>query len=278
MQPLPKYLRRMLPSTARLSHNRILMWPLDLIDRIASLPFKEARGLPPNRMRIRVGVQNRILFNAFQFRYRAVGFWMRALAQGLVRLDSNVLDIGCGCGRHAIVLRDLRWGGTRFEGLYTGIDIDAEMVRWCQHHFPAKRFQFICADHHSTVYNPGGRKNERYRVPLDDQSQDYVFSTSLFTHLLEEDLLNYIRESFRALKSGAVMEMTVFCLDSIGNRLGGRWTFNHRIGEARVENPKMPEAAVAYTKDYLLSRCRQVGFREAAMVGTSIQTILSCRK
>ena len=78
MQPLPKYLRRMLPSTARLSHNRILMCPLDLIDRIASLPFKEARGLPPNRMRIRVGVQNRILFNAFQFRYRAVGFWMRA--------------------------------------------------------------------------------------------------------------------------------------------------------------------------------------------------------
>ena len=157
------------------------------------------------------------------------------------------------------MLRDLRWGGTRFEGLYTGIDIDAEMVRWCQHHFPAKRFQFICADHHSTVYNPGGRKNERYRVPLDDQSQDYVFSTSLFTHLLEEDLLNYTRESFRALKSGAVMEMTVFCLDSIGNHLGGRWTFNHRIGEARAKNPKMPEAAVAYTKDYLLSRCRQVG-------------------
>jgi len=46
-----------------------------------------------------------------------------------------------------------------------------------------------------------------------DDSVDFVFSTSLFTHLLENDLINYCREGYRVLKQGGSMAMYCFCIN-----------------------------------------------------------------
>jgi SAM-dependent methyltransferase len=118
--------RRLVPSVPVLSRNRLLMAPLDLLDRLLSLPFGGAGKLPPNRLRIRVGAGNRILFNQLQHRLVPVNFWLGVFASGLVRLDSRILDLGCGCGRYAATLRDFAWAGKKFTGRYTGIDIDRE--------------------------------------------------------------------------------------------------------------------------------------------------------
>ena len=236
------------------------MWPLDLADRITSLPFKEARNLPPNRFRIRAGTGGRVLFNQMHFRYMAVDFWMYAFATGLVQIDSRVLDIGCGCGRFAIVLRRLNHKGWKFSGYYTGVDVDKELIDWCNRHFPDKHFQFIWSDCYNKIYNPSGSRQRRIPIPLESESQDFVFSTSLFTHLLDEDLTAYLGESHRVLRSGKAICMSVFCLDLLKGGAYSPERFRHQIGPAFVADPLRPESAVAYPQAHLERRCREAGF------------------
>jgi SAM-dependent methyltransferase len=276
---LDSRLRKFVPSLAKLTHNRLVMFPLDVIDRLVNLPFREARRLPPNRFRLRVGVDNRLLFNAFHYRYHAVDFWMHAFAEGLASPTSDILDIGCGCGRYAVVLRRLNYKGWRFTGTYAGLDIDREMIAWCQRHFPPKRFKFVWADRYSKVYNPTGQEGE-YRLPFGDASFDFVFSTSLFTHLLEADLTNYLRETARVLRPGGTMSMSVFCLDTFReqNWLGERFTFAHTIGPAYIESEKYPEAAVAYPRQYLIDACEAAGLHNVTITGGTMQQDLRASK
>ncbi|MHC4966397.1 MAG: class I SAM-dependent methyltransferase, partial [Planctomycetota bacterium] len=221
---------------------------------------------------------NRILFNQLQHRLRPVNFWLYAFASGLVRLDSRILDVGCGCGRFAATLRDFGLAGKRFTGHYTGIDVDREMIEWCRAHFPANRFTFKLADVRNAVYNPGGSRDEAPAFDLADASQDFVFGMSLLTHLLEDDLRRCLEESWRVLEPGAPMHMTVFCMDHLEPKRGGRWTFRHRRGEACLEDPRYPEAAVAYSKAFLESVCAQAGFSEIDLCYVGGQSLLRARK
>lgn len=276
-----RWLRRWVPSVASASRRRWLMWPLDMVDRLACWPWPEARRLPPNRMRLRVGVGNRLLFNAMHYRYHAVDFWMYALAQGLIRADSRILDLGCGCGRFATVLRRLNYKGWRFEGQYTGVDVDREMIDWCDRHFPRRRFRFVHVDQQSSVYNPGGTSDDTTRrLPLPDGGFDFVFSTSLFTHLLEAEAIAYLRETHRLLRPGGRMLMTVFCIDSFRERnwLGDRFTFEHRIGPAYVEDPRRPEAAVAFERQWLEGQCAAAGLVDATISGQTMQQDLMAHR
>ena len=129
-----------MPAVPRLSRVGWLMWPLDVLDRALCWPWRELRGLPPNRMRIRVGVRNRIFFNGAHFVRFPVNFWLEALAAGVVRPDSRIVDLGSGCGRFAAVWRDFMYHGRGFTGVYTGVDIDEEMLAWCRGHFRPGRF------------------------------------------------------------------------------------------------------------------------------------------
>ena len=270
---LMRHVRKVVPSVAALSHRRWLMAPLDVIDRVVNWPWPEARRLPPNRYRLRVGVGSRLLFNAFYYRYHAVDFWMHALATGLITPTSRILDLGCGCGRYAVVLRRLNHKGWRFTGRYTGLDIDREMIDWCGRHFPPARFQFVWANRYSKVYNAGDTADRAagYRLPFADGQFDFVFSTSLFTHLLEDDARNYLAEAHRVLRPGGRMSMSVFCLDEVRDRLGGRFTFAHRMGPAYVESVKYPEAAVAYERQWLFDACAAAGFTDVALTGATLQ-------
>jgi SAM-dependent methyltransferase len=266
--------RRLVPSLPVLTRNRVAMAAFDVIDRATSLPFPEFRSLPPNRLRIRVGVGSRILFNQAAFLEYGAGTVVDALKDGRIGLDSSVVDIGCGCGRFAHALR--RFG---FHGTYDGIDVDRELVAWCASFFEQETYRFHLANVYSEVYNPQGEKRP-YRLPVDDGSADFVIGQSLLTHLLEDDLRNYAFESFRVLTPGGHMDMGVFCLEEMHGQglLGGRWTFRHRVGNARVESIKYPEAAVAYEKEFLISICRQAGFDDVSLVRGNPQSHLSCRK
>ncbi len=279
MSRLEALVRRLIPSIPVITHNRILMAPLDLLDRVISWPFGVGSSLPPNRLRVRVGVGNRILFNQMQHKSLSINFWLNAFASGRIGLESSILDLGCGCGRFASTLRDFSFFGARFTGHYTGVDIDREMVDWCRHHFPKNHFTFQLATDFSSVYNPEGDRGEALRIDVDDASQDFVYCISLLTHLLEEDVVRYLEEIHRILAPDSVMQATVFCTDNFGDKPGGRWTFKHQIGEAYVESPRYPEAAVAYTQQWLEEQCRRVGFETVELLHKSGgQSLLEARK
>ena len=128
----------------------------------------------------------------------------------------------------------------------------------------------------STIYNPGGSGAQGARLGLEDSSQDFVFSVSLFTHLLEDDLEGYLRETARVLGTRGRMRMTVFCMDDLreSGTLGGRWTFRHRLGNAFLESDRYPEAAVAYERSWLIEACKRAGLAEARVLPAPGQSAL----
>ena len=277
---LEKALRRIVPSAARLTYNPIFKVVVNAFDVLPKLMYREFSQIPPNHMRIRVGVANRIFANQIFYLSEAKNFWIYAFSSNLCGLDSTIVDIGCGCGRWAHHLRDCRFTSERFSGKYIGIDIDEEMLNWCRKNFDSERFAFYRSNHESRAYKGVENSKEQYALPLSDESADFVFSTSLFTHLLEPELVNYTQESYRVLKPGHCMAMYCFSMDHPPSTYGNRHTFRFRIGNAHVESRAVPEAAVAYEDKFLFEVARQAGFRTTKMLTSSEdwQPVLLCSK
>jgi SAM-dependent methyltransferase len=275
-------IRKIFPSTSRLTFNPLFKATINAFDIVPRLIYPEFRDLPPNHLRVRIGVGNRILNNQVHFLVHARDFWMFVFTQGLADAGSTIVDIGSGCGRWAHWLRDYNFRGRTFTGRYIGVDIDAEAIAWCERHYDAERFRFHHSSHTSVSYNQAGEKTSRYAVPEPDGTVDLVVSNSLLTHVLESELENYIKESYRLLKTGGAIMHSHFNLDHPPATYGTRHTFQHTIGNARVESMEQPEAAVAYRTDYLFKLCQAVGFKDCEIVhmpgGAQHQPILLCKK
>lgn len=154
--------RRIVPSTSLLSHNTFFKMLVNTGDLLPRLIWPEFRKLPPNHLRIRIGVGNRFFSNQTFYLQVAESFWLHYMGSGEVKEDSVIVDIGCGCGRFAHHLRDYRYQESRFTGRYIGIDIDPEMLDWCRNHFDADRFQFERSPASRTVRRGRARANVFY--------------------------------------------------------------------------------------------------------------------
>lgn len=116
-----------------------------------------------------------------------------------VRPTMNVLDVGCGSGRTARHFVDY----IRQPGRYVGMDIMKPFVDWCETHIASANpaFSFYHQDIYNGFYNPEGeQKASEYVFPFEDETFDLIILTSVFTHLLPEDALNYLKEIRRLLK------------------------------------------------------------------------------
>ncbi len=173
---------------------------------------------------------------------------------GGLRPSDAVLDIGCGIGRMAIPLTSFLAGDAH----YTGFDVDARMVRWCQRHISPRHpnFVFHRADIANDQYNPAGDLPAReYAFPCEDDSIDFAFATSVFTHLLPAASRRYIAETARVLRCGGRCFFTFFLLtpDTLARMEAGagdrRFDFDH--GEHRSEHATRQEIAVAYPEAWV---------------------------
>ena len=279
------YARRLVPSIAALTRSKLVASPLDLIDYVVALPFKELRALPPNRLRLRVGTDQRLVCSHVDHITRVYPFWLAMFAEQAVKSDSTVLDIGCGCGRAAQILRDAYFRYQPiFRGKYIGVDVDVEAIEWCRRNFPAQRFEFNSLDKFSSVYNPGGSDSAKLELPVGSGTVDFVLCGSLFSHLLERDVLDYLQEIHRVLRPGGLAYASFFCIDHLRSSrvLGWKFTFAHRRDDSYIESLAYPEAAVAYEEDFLLRTMRETGFSniqvEPIENGQGIQsTFILCR-
>ncbi len=283
MAAVEKIARRVIPSTVLVATNPLFAVASRAID-VTYVRYAEWRTgvkMPPLRYMVRTGVGNNILFPHFYYATAAHKIWEYFFSAGLARLDSRIVDIGCGCGKSAAILRDFQYAETRFSGHYYGFDIDREQVEWCECHFPAEHFTFRAVDGKSVVYPSSGEKpQQRILSACADEDIDLVFSQSLFSHLLEDDLKRYLSESYRVLRPGGAMCMTFFCVEDLRDLglLGRRWSFEHQVGAARVENAAYPEAAVAYEKDVILAFAKSAGFSSPQVILPTYQSSLLCIK
>jgi SAM-dependent methyltransferase len=180
-----------------------------------------------------------------------------------LQANHSVLDVGCGIGRMAVPL-------TRYlspRGSYEGIDIVPEGIEWCSGHITSKYpiFRFQLADVFSKFYNPTGRFQAcDYRFPFANNSFDFAFLTSVFTHMLPGDVTNYMRELSRVLKPGGKCLITWLMLNDESEDLvkRGKSTLDviHPMGECRIMNRAIPEDAVAYPEGKILEFYRGAGF------------------
>lgn len=274
--------RKLFPSTSKLTFNPLFQAAVNVSDFIPRLVFPEYRTLPPNHLRIRVGVGNRILNNQSHFLVHARDFWLFVFSEGIASMHSNILDIGVGCGRSAHWLREYNFRDRRFNGAYVGVDIDGEAIEWCRRNYDPRHFRFHHSSDTSVSYNQTGSPRFAYRIPEPDAMFDFVFSNSLLTHLLEIELENYLRESYRLLRVGGAMMHSHFNIEHPPATFGTRHTFKHRLGNARIESEAQPEAAVAYHTDFLFHLCQQIGYATSEIVhmpgGAQHQPFLLCRK
>jgi len=287
-------LRRLVPSTAILSYSRLFQAAGYLTDFGMRLLYPDFKRLPPNHLRVRVGVRNKLFLNQVSCLTSGTNYWLSAFANGLCQLDSKIVEIGCGYGRKAMTLRDFVVQGRRFTGQYVGIDIDAELLAFATKEFSAEQYQFLCSPHQSKTYQDpavaktaatGPRETqEMFATEIESGTQDFVYSTSLLTHLLEPELRDYLQLAYRVLRPGGSMLMNYFCIDHLRQHqmLGERWTFRHRDGSAYIESPKYPEAAVAYEQAFVESLCQEIGFAEVETItdatGQNRQSHIRCRK
>jgi SAM-dependent methyltransferase len=239
-----------------------------------------SQPIPPLRLIVRTGVGNNIIFPHYNYLTESARIWLHFFNKGVATLDSSIVDIGSGVGKSAVALRDFDYAGEQFRGVYYGFDVDPEMTQWCQEHFPPEHFTFAWVDMHNEVYSPHGSIGNKPCLDCEDGTIDLVFSQSLFSHLLEEDIRHYMSESLRVLKSGGTMSMTFFCMDDLEQMqlLGGRWSFGHRIGPAYVQDKRFPESAIAYRKEWILSVAKSCGFVQARVVLPTYQSTLECIK
>jgi SAM-dependent methyltransferase len=170
---------------------------------------------------------------------------------GELKPHESVLDIGCGVGRMAAALTTYLRGGS-----YRGIDIVPQGIHWCQNNitprYPA--FQFAVADIYNKMYNPSGRhRGADYRFPYQDASFDFVFLTSVFTHLLPEDAAHYLKEIGRMLRPGGRLFGTWFLLDEVSRNAmkadRGGLSIAQRYqdrDDVWVQSRDVPEEAIAF--------------------------------
>lgn len=180
---------------------------------------------------------------------------------GALKPDERVLDIGCGIGRMARPLAGYLGSG----GSYDGFDVSREGVEWCRRHYRAQpRFRFEHADVANALYNPDGTElASEFRFPYPDDSFDFAFAVSVFTHLVQADAANYIAETARVLRPGGRVLSTWFLLDgeTRGQIVAGATAFDlsGRDAETAVMSEGTPEEAIAFDEGWVRQRFSEHG-------------------
>jgi SAM-dependent methyltransferase len=179
-----------------------------------------------------------------------------------LRPDERMLDIGCGTGRKTLPLTQL------FDerGVYEGLDITKQGVDWCREkitpRFPNFHFQQI--DVYNKLYNPcGTHRAAEYKFPFPDASFSFVTLGSVFTHMLPDDLENYLSEVSRMLATGGRCLISYFLLneESLRHVEAGEGTlaFKHAFDNYRVVSPEVPEEAIAFDESWIRSLYEKQG-------------------
>jgi glycosyltransferase involved in cell wall biosynthesis len=211
---------------------------------------------PPQKLRSLVGDGD----------FKEIGEEFFEYFRNLAGLESGhrVLDIGCGCGRMAIPLLEYLKG----KGRYYGFDVSKESIDWCRHHLSEKstRFRFFHSDVKHNLYNPNGAiKPECIKLPFRAGYLDFVFLTSVFTHMLREEMNAYLSQIARVLKPGGRGLATFFLINDSTRRLlhagKGTFTFKHKHKDYYTDRTDPPEAVVAYEEGYIREAFKEKNLR-----------------
>lgn len=245
-----------LSPSMRLVARRVWYFPSDCWDSVAG----KRDGMTPPKGMIYVGSGD----------FTEQGKNIRDLLVKYARLkpESAVLDVGCGIGRLAVPL-------TKFlneNGSYDGFDIVKKGIDWCNKRIAAKypNFKFLHIDLKNDLYNDKTETEARsFIFPYEDNSFDCVVLTSVFTHMMPDDVDNYIGQITRVMRSGGKCLVTFFLVnDDILKRMeagGTNFVFKYSYGDYLLMDDSVREANVAYREDFLQKLFDKHGLKKEAV-------------
>jgi SAM-dependent methyltransferase len=171
---------------------------------------------------------------------------------GRLNKSDKVLDVGCGIGRMAVPLTNY----LTETGEYWGFDIVKQGISWCDKNITKKfsNFHFTHSDIHNKVYNSSGKiKAVEYNFPFDEKFFDFVFLTSVFTHMLPSELEHYLSEISRVLKPAGKCLITFFILNAESEKLieDGHSVIDFKdwVEGCLTISQDNPELAIAYKEE-----------------------------
>ncbi len=225
---------------------QVLAEPVDWAARM----LNNKHGYPPLHLRQKVGDLSD--FEGSGGEYLAYLKLLCGLKPG-----HRLVDIGCGCG---LMCLDVT-GNSLIEylgpyGQYLGVDIDRGLVKWCSKRVSKK---------HPICWFIATKS-----LPLRGQF-DVVLCKSLFTHLLPDETIKYLKMIRDMLVPGGSCLSTWFLLSA-----GARWTdrskykFKYadtgsRCAYARETNKRL---AVAYDEGWILTELGELNFSAEVWYGS----------
>lgn len=238
---MKKHLASLIPNFLKPTLKKIYCFPIDIIDRLKGRDSM----IPPKLM---------IFIGGGDFEQTGQDFKDYFIELANLQPKNRVLDVGSGIGRMAIPLTNY----LSQEGEYWGFDIVKEGINWCQRHISSKfqNFHFQHSDIYNKVYNPNGKvRAQNFQFPFKNDSFDFVFLTSVFTHMFPSDLENYLSEISRVLKQGGRCLITFFLLNEESTNLiqAGHSTldFKYKIEGCLTIDDNNPESAIAYNENFI---------------------------
>lgn len=249
-----RYISRLVPAFLKPLLRAIYYFPVYVAHRWKF--SARGRGMVPPASMVYVGIGD----------FEKIGLEFRRYFVDLagLRPDERVLDVGCGIGRMAIPLTEY----LSPSGRYDGFDVVREGIGWCSSRITPRfpNFRFLHSDVYNKHYNRDGAIDATgFQFPYEDGSFDFVFLTSVFTHMLPDALGRYLGEVARVLRPGGRCLVTLFLLneESRESIAAGRseLDFRHEVSPGCVTvDPNDPEAAIAYDETMLFDRFARAGF------------------
>lgn len=249
---MKRFLYYLLPTPIRLFARRLYYLPGDLFDSITG---KRPNGVPP-RGKIFIGPGDYV-----QLGEKFLGYFKEL---GGLQHNHAVLDIGCGIGRMALPLT----GFLSAKGSYDGFDIVKSGIDWCNKHIAVKypNFHFQFTGLYNQLYNTSDKSDaSSFVFPYADKKFDFVFLTSVFTHMMPAEVEHYINEIGRVMKPGATCLMSFFIVNCESEDLmikqPNHMNFPLNKGFYRLHSSKVDTANVAYDEEWLLDKLEKAGLK-----------------
>jgi len=228
------------PKTRRI-FRRLYFFPIDIYEKITS---KRDRMAPP---------KGKVFIGSGDFIKQGQDILRQLIDLGGVKPNHRVLDIGCGIGRLAIPL-------TKYldeKGSYEGFDIVESGITWCKNNIQSKfpKFNFFHVDLRNDLYNLETKsQSTSYAFPYKTDEFDFVFLTSVFTHMMPEDVSSYLTQINKVLKNDGICFSTFFIMNDKSTslmKMSDGIQFDYDFTNYYLHNIKVKEANVAFKEDYL---------------------------